>query len=667
MIDNKILNIWLQLAQANGALKRRALRNLGLYAPLSPYDFHNPATVKVLQENGIELDMLNFTNQFVQAWAGFLIQHKTSPVWTDRENDKVETSSVIQGLSTAFDSDRHLYSYDKEFDDFIINSLVFMGVMELKIDKNESNPFGRILLKNHPIGTVWFDPSVTGTDIAKESRYAVTEYHMSTNEMIYQFPKKKKEIEQHEIDYQAVDTTSSHQIPDAHNMKGSKYPVVELNYIERENKPATYSSKGFKVPDSEHKFGSQEDVEFKQNFLKTKGFEDSEMKTIYLKKEKLMLCTFCPHLNLELQNKKDQRQIMENGRIRLPFYTMSFETINGIPLGIPDIAAKCQKDINETEAKKSYVFTTTRWGGKDIIHPEAWGNDSSYKSQVLNNDPASPMVLHPRAPINAKLIDHIPAPNINPQIFQDQGFKKESLKEIVRLNEAILGQYGKSEESSLLHDRKVEEGTSMNAVNIQMLRSVFKDVFKGYFQVSLITYKGNTDDEFVANMNRKFRSPDGKNVTLNEFQGMDEKGQPIIGNDLSKINPENIITTLDTTNSTSKARKREVNSALLTGIPESEYNQVFKLILLGDIVKNLDETTPEQKEKLEQAIGLGINLAMSRLVTSTRASELDLANIEAQFAQLQTVQQNGGVPPGEQPTNEQNNNKQAPVANTLGG
>ncbi|MHA1840411.1 MAG: hypothetical protein ACTSYW_00405 [Candidatus Heimdallarchaeota archaeon] len=661
IINTEILNIWFNARNSIAGLKNRALRNLCYYAPLNPYDVHDPAMVAKLRELGLDTEILNYTNEFVQKWAGLLNQQKSSPIWTDKENDKIDTSSVIQGLMTAFDSDRYLYSYDKAITDFIVNAMIFMGVSEFVIDKHPQEPLGRILLKNHPIGTVWFDHELRGTDMAKESRYAYKEYQLTTNELIYNFPHKKEEILYHEKQFLA-EGGEGHELPDATRDKGSKIAVVEFNYIERSKKRRTYTKSGIRLPKNNYENGSQDEKIQNQAWLKTQGYSnDTELVDRFEPIEVLKTYIFSPTLAIQLEDRVDQRQIKENGRVRLPYYTFSFETISGFPYGIPDLIMKCQKDINGYEAMKAHVFKNTPFAGKDHYHPEYYGNDEAQKAKLMDNDPMKPNFKDKNAPTNAKLFEHTPAPTLNPQIFGDQVFKTEQIKSIARINEALMGQFGKSDESGILHNRKVEEGLNINGITISNFHEIQRDIWKGWLQLALQVYKGQTDAEKIANIDRKFRSPKGNSVTLNEFKGLDNKNQPILGNDLSKVNYTHIITTLDTNNTSHKARKREINYTLMNTTADNEYNQIHKILLMNNFIEHLDDITPEQLEQLKQATELSLKLATNTLTVGSRELELRLATIEAQFGQLGMQQQMGELmPEGNQNKGQQKNNKQLP-------
>jgi len=631
IIDSDILEQWFAARSGVAQLQQRALKNVCHYFPASATDTQSPEKVQFMKELGLDTEILNYINSFVQSWAGILNQQKSSPIWTDNENDQVETSDVIAAMMTAYDSDRYLYSYDKAVSDFIINSMIFMGVMEIKIDKSPSEPLGRILFENHPIGTVWFDADVKGTDIAKESKFAFKEYHLSIKSLIYDFPEKEDALKYHQQKLY-VDGNLQHSTPDSLNMLGSKYGVTEFNYIERKKVKRLFTKSGIRLPDFNNDTKTNDHREEVQNWLANAG--ENDVVERFEATEVLKTATFCPGLSLSLDDRVDQRQIKEKGRVRLPYYTMSFETCDGIPIGIPDLVFRCQKTINDHETRKEIVFSKTPFGGKQVYHPAFYDNDEAQKQKLLNADPTEPLFMSPKAPIGAKLWDNIPPPNINPQIFADQSQHVEAIKDVIRLTPALMGDFGKSKETGILHAGKVEEGLAVNGIAISNFHEIQRDWLKGWLQSALTTYKGTTDKEKLANIDRKFRSPKGDNVTLNEFTGFDDKNKPVLKNDLGKIKYQNIITTLDTNNTSTKARKREINFSMMSTIPATPYNAVQKIFVETDLVMSLDSITPEQKEKMTEASKLSSNLAVNELLLATRTTELNMAKVETEFKLL---------------------------------
>ena len=264
----------------------------------------------------------------------------------------------------------------------------------------------------------------------------------------------------------------------------------------------------------------------------------------------------------------------------------------------------------------------------------AVGEDPNRIEEVVENftDPSKPFILDKDAPPGMRLVETWNGPQLNPVLFQDEGMKINIMDKILRLPPAMQGQPGKSGETGVLFSRKVIEGSIMQTAPNEFLRDYQLQKFDAWVQLAIKIYGGSTEDERIANYNRVFMLDDGKKFIANAFVGVDESGNDIVVNDISKLKRVQVMVVEGKDNAYLKQAKRELDIAFLQAMPPTPTNAGFRAIAEADLVKNMDGITEDQKKQIEEMAELSISLAKMQLLAQVQQLQL-------QIQQAQSIQQ----------------------------
>jgi len=617
----------------------RAKENFLLYAPTGSYQAWNSSVLGMFAEEDRDPAHYNFMQMYVDGNAGNLFMNKVDPNFVDAGDDDVDTSDALEALKNAWYSDKALFRYDTQFLISVINGCIYQGVEEIKIVRTPDYPLGRIKFEAISPLMMLFDPDVVSDDIARASKRAWKRFYLTPKDIQAFFPDKAKLVE-----YVVTQNLMSGDGRDAPTVPqseiwGRKYEVVEYYHIVKEKGYIAYDiGNGVQLPNFDDvEFGSEGDFYKKLDWAVSQGFElhPQNIKEVEHPKEVLYVTTFVPALGIVLQHKKDERQISNHeGGVRLPFFAWSYIRKHGKPIGLIDIGKDMQKDLNKREVTKSKFIEKTPIGGKVFIHPMAVGEDPNRIEEVVENftDPSKPFILDKDAPPGMRLVETWNGPQLNPVLFQDEGMKINIMDKILRLPPAMQGQPGKSGETGVLFSRKVIEGSIMQTAPNEFLRDYQLQKFDAWVQLAIKIYGGSTEDERIANYNRVFMLDDGKKFIANAFVGVDESGNDIVVNDISKLKRVQVMVVEGKDNAYLKQAKRELDIAFLQAMPPTPTNAGFRAIAEADLVKNMDGITEDQKKQIEEMAELSISLAKMQLLAQVQQLQL-------QIQQAQSIQQ----------------------------
>jgi len=624
--------------------RARAVKNFTLYAPTDNWDIWDATSANTLRSEGRTPSYYNFLQMYVEGNAGNFILNKVDPDFIDNDVDDVDVSETLYALKKVYFSDKDHFDYDASYTSAVVNGCIYRGVEEIKIARTIDEPRGRIYFESLTPTSVIFEPSNLTDDIARGSRNAFKRFYLFPKDIIRLFPNAEADVKssilQREQPEQYVETRS---IPQE-NMWGRQYEVVEHYHIEQEYKEVAYDQVNcVRLPDTEFEFGSQDDFYAKVSWAQGEGFEleAESIKVIKVPTEALYVTTFIQALGVVLENRRDERQIIDSkGNAHLPFFTWSYITKVGKSIGLIDLGKDMQNDINKREAQKSKILEQTPIGDKTIIHDLAFDGDDRKYQTILDEftDSSKPLRLSENAPLGVPLIEKLRGSQLNPAIMQDESAKISMMDRILRLPPAMQGLQGKSGTSGILFGRQVIEGNVMQKVPSTTLEQYQNYKFEAWLSLAIKLYGGESQIEREANYDRSFRRVDGSEITLNKFIGIDADGRDIVKNDISKLKTVNVIISKTKDNDYSKQAKRETDVALLQAMVPSATNTGIRAIVEADLAKSIDGMPQDQKELTEKMSNLTVELAMKTLV-------LQNAQLDAQIAQAQQSQEAPQAPP----------------------
>jgi hypothetical protein len=658
-----ILSDWMDAKSVFQEFRERAIRNLKYYLAVQSTDVIKNKWLRELKEQGIEPKNYNLIQVYVEGHVGNFSNFKTTPKFTSQES---ELLNILNVMNEIYFIDADNFDYDAAINAAIQNKCLSRACIEMKIVRSPRFPFGRIKLQSLEPVDIIFDPAVKGNNIAKESDIAYKQFLLTPLEILKHFPHKGDEM-QHYIRQNAQYT--------AQNID-SKYEQVEtilwnnkVNVLEVYRKYPKKSIKEFDMengvflPQTQFEDGSEDDIAMKKLLSAQRGTPISpNVVKVEQSSEELYVTTIIPELSVRLENRPDERQIVDaEGKVRLPFFTDSFVTAGGTSCGVPDFAIDTQDDINLRELTKTKMMAKTPQG-KFWYHPLVHGDDPNKKAEIEANlnDPTIPQELSEDAPPGANLFGFIPGTPVNPEVVRDENFKIGLLQNTLRLNAAMQGAVGKSGESALLHSRKVAEGNNMLQSSINSFQTFLREIHKSWLYLAVNLYGGSNELQKTARQDLAFVGKE-KTVTINRLVGFDESNNPVIEDEIAKIDPYAVTIQATKKNSYMRGVRREVVAALLQMIPETPQNIGFRALLQKELFDNIEEFSAEDRVYLNQITKLVLEANKNNLIALNAQAEAQVNNIMAQQQQqmmqsvLGQMGQLGQGAPGQQvpPTQQQ--------------
>ncbi len=642
--------------------KKRGQENFILYAPTDNWQTWSATNIATLKAEGRTPNYYNFLQLYVEGNAGNFFLNKVDPHFVDRAGDGIKTKQALEALSHAWYSDKEHFDFNASYLSAIVNGCIYRGVEEIKIARTEDEPRGRIYFESLSPMSIIFDPTNLTDDIARGSKEAWKTFYLYPRDMASFFEWTIPNVRSRLIELSKY-AQEARQFPQRfaefpiEETWGTMYQVVEHYHIKKEYKYTAYdSANNVQLPETGHKFGSMEDFVGKVQWSRSQGYDlqPEDIKEIKIPVEVLYVTTFCPQLGIVFDNRRDERQITDaKGNVKLPFFTWSYITKNGKSVGLIDLGKDMQNDINNREQAKTKILTQTPVNGKMVAHPDAFGGNAQKEQEFKENytDASKPFILDKSAPQNIDmLMKNVNGATLNPAIMQDENSKISMMDRILRLPPAMQGLQGKSGTSGILFGRQVIEGNVLQKVPASSLEQYQNYKFEAWMSLAITLYGGRTKAERMANYDRKFSLADGTTKIANEFVGIDDNGQDIVLNDISKLTRASVIISQSKDNDYMKQAKREVDIAYLTAMPPTDTNQGYRAIAEADLAKNMDGVTTEQEKDIDEMAQSTIRIAKKNLL-------LQEAGLDQQLEQLQTLKEQappemggsggGGMPKGD--------------------
>jgi len=638
-----LLHRWQEVKSANRDFLWRLRRNFQYYSALQTPDVIKNIWLKELCELGVDPKNYNLIQMYVDGHAGNLSNYITSPRFVTHES---EYDEQISNLQEIYYEDANLFGYEKSLNESIQNSCIISGVEEIKIVRSRKYPLGRIKFESIFPSLILFDPAVRGNDIARESKIAFKEFYMSPKEASMYFPNRvddiKASIETHP-DYENQVVGEKTQLREQ-LIWNNKMQLLEVYVIEPTFAHVEYDNENkMFIPQTGFKIGSDQDKVSKMKWATSKDISISPLvSTTKIIEDTLFVKTFIPQIGVMLENRKDERQLRDaEGKTHLPFYCHSFMTAAGVRSGVPDQAIHAQDDINLRELTKSKMLHKTPQG-KWVIHESLHGGDPAKKSKINQelSDPTTTLDVPAEVPpaLASSMVNFVSPTPLNPEIIRDENQKILLLDKLLKMPPAVQGAYGKSGESALLHSRKVLEANIMLKSVIDRFNDYQMNKYQDYKQLAFQVYGGDTDAQKQANLNRTFLTTE-KKIIINKLTGVNEDGSVEVENNFSDIDPDKVIVTAEKKNAYMRQLRRETDFTILQGLQPTETNMGSRAILEGDLLKNVESISNEDKELIDQMVDLTVSLSKSQLVLKNYEVEQQIKTLVGQSRAVEQQQQ----------------------------
>lgn len=647
---SELNNIFKHLADADRVNRFRGIRNTLATAGVNGGQFSDTELMQ-LASQGLDMDGYNFLIKFVKGLSGAYISNWFDPKFSPSSDSEMtlDTARFLEEIYLS-DKDRNDYKYSAM--KAIWNGLIYRGVEEIYIKRPKLSDPKTWSIGFRPVraDSIIFDQGNTEDRISRSSTKCCRYNYYSYQQIEAMYPQKKKEMAEvkakfaAEGDNKAFDQAGGmRQAPLNYleETRNNRLQVVEYyEVINTRVKQDQHIPTGKLIPDTPFKHGTPEDIASKKLWGAQNGITitDDDIFTIEEVCPKLMVDVWIPSMDLMLDSGEDERQLNGN----LPFYAYSYLEMEGVSVSLVDTLWSSQKDINKREKAKTKWIEDTPVP-RQVYHPDFFGGNTAKAKQELarSNDASSPMVCDASvAPgRQSSLIGMTPSATVPSHILQDEATKVNFLNEISGVTPAMLGQTGNSAESGYAYTQKVIEGS----------------VGQKYPQESLIQHEHDKVTDWLilvpkvyggpANYGKRFSvTGDGGRdfIVANEFKGYDGAGEPVVLNDLAKV--ERVDVTIGKTSESefAKQARRSVAGETRSKMTPTKYNEELITILDAEIVSNLDYSTDDARAQARAASDRSIKLA--RLATDTQIASIEAQGEQADTAALTAVAQSTLVP-----------------------
>lgn len=636
---------WQEVKTANNDFLYRVRRNFLYYTSLQSSDVYKNKWLIQLEKLGLDPKVMNVIQMYVEGHAGNFTNYVFNPQYY---TNNPQLSHVADNLMWLYAEDSNNNSFNSQFTTMILHSCIIRGIIEMKVKRTLNAPLGRITIENIFPDQILFDPSVKSPTIARDSKIAWKKFRMTFKKLMSTFHEKRNEIKK------TVEDLSNRVIMQDQSMQGKledlentfmngEYDVIEAYKIVPENVTIEFDTvNNVQIPAIGGEIGSEGHHAAVVAWANENQIElSAEIRTYNIPQEKLKVFTFMPEVNIVLQEKEDERQLVGlDGTCHLPFYSHSFISANGVSAGVPDISIPMQDNVNISELSKQ------KWKhcvppGKSWVHPLSWAGQPEKQEELLNNinDPTVPFVPSEGAPPNKdQLFGWVNGPQVPPDIIRSESFDIGMMAETNRLPPAVRGQSERSGESARLFSRKVTEANVMVKQTIDRLEELQKNFFHDYKILAIQVYGGRNEIEKKANEIRTVSGKEGQEVRINQEQNMADV-------------PENeILVKVTKKNNFLNAVKREEAADLYSLMPPTATNGATRALLEVEIATNMEGVSEEVKDQIREIGELSVTFNKLSLLTQIKNLQMQNMQMDMQMqmpAQPQTPGQESIQPQGQ--------------------
>jgi len=611
--------------------RQRLVENIRFSSSL-PDTMYTPEEAKDLDRLGRDRQQYPLVQYFVSGATGNLIMNGVDPKYISTDEGGVDEAVAVQKLQEVYYADKAKFNYKNSSDKCVRNGCMGRGIEELVIDRTV-DPRGRIrFVSLNPMSLV-IDPSNTSDEVGRHAKKMWKELYLTAQQMIMYYPNMEGKIKSKIKMFQkSAETTPERNEPEPvaefvnrpKGQKGNRWLCVEFyEIVEEEQIVVIDMMTGTTLPKTPYDVGTEEDFLAKKQWANTQGIELSvENITTWKKRVPIMYTScFCRDLALMLEYRKDERQL--DGF--LPFYVWSFIMMAGKTIGIADLAKEAQKDFNAREMQKTKILTQSPLG-KWYVREQMFGEqqEKNQKKFVEDFNDVSKVVFVP---------DDIPPGNpgfgmvqggqVPQAIFQDESFKLNLLNLVCYLPPVLQGM-SKGGDSGILFGRKVIEANVVLQMPAKNLETHENYKAKDWCKMAIQLYGGRNPDEKIANLNRKFDRPNAPSVTVNEYQGNDDNGNPIVTADLTILKDVEVLITQSKENDYMKQAKREMNVAALNAMPPTADNGSTRAVFEVGLAKSMDFPDIEERKDVEEICNTRIRIEKKKMMLMEKGIDAQL-------------------------------------------
>jgi hypothetical protein len=478
---------YMKFVEASAHKRDRMTRNFGLYSGVDYKQWDDDAVNQLISERR-PVTSLNLTQKMVDTVQGTLEQNP-SEVLFDPPMDSRDLVDEINFLQETYDRDADVGNWSNERSKFILNGLIYEGIIELFIDYSRDS-LGSIGRKSlNPFHFI--EDPFWQSDDERDCRMVFKWSWMTAQQVKDTYGKNSEEIksliEQRE---EMGDTSNEPELDklcdrtgeffDAHNMR---YKVIECVYMRRETKKKLFDR-------NTKKYSDIENPKIQQIMMRLQG---ESLTMLEEEHPKCKVFTCCPAISYELIL-ADGDHPLQIGR--LPFYTWSAKNLFGERQGLVDVLADAQVTLNKREAMATHYQTTASNGGL-FVEDDAFADDAEYNRFVREkNIPGKVFKLASGSLREGKI-----APVHRGEFPQDLILSSQRAEQFMeKASSMAMATQGKSEganESGVLFSQKLNQTMVPLDVMDKSLDAVEDRMGEGYFYAFKIVY---------SNLPRVFKS-----------------------------------------------------------------------------------------------------------------------------------------------------------------
>lgn len=586
-------------------------------------------------------------SKFIRALAGTYLQSGFMPQFLSRD-DTEEGVEFAEVVNKAYVSERNNRRYKKAKLTTIVAALAYRGVEEIFIDRPslfDPSEWG-IGYRNIRSDQIIFDTNVKGDDVATDSDRCWKFGYYSKTQLMTMFYEQTDTIKTL-IRYQEFEEQNSPDTPNTlqnsvlektQQKRNGMYQIVEYYEVVTEPvKVQVYIGDGniTTIPTFEDLESADERLVEVRKWARDRGFDLTEEENVVKGTEPrkvLYLTIFVPELNLVLAHGKDERSNLN----RIPFYTLSYQTMNGISSGMVDFLWTPHHKIHEREATKDKYLKQVPVQ-KPYIYEEMFEGDNAGMKQFISkwSDSTEPLIL--KGNISPGMAERYmgvtPKVDIPSIVTGDESFQISMLHDISGQNQASFGNTERSGESGKQLRQKMLNANIAQIVPMEWDSEYELLKAKGFQILGTDLYSGlrNTSRTFGGRL-------EGGAVVVNEIQGFTEFGLPVFKNDMSDMgNLElDIIKSYDSDDF--RTLKREELQEFLRHIQPSESNAEAISLHHQELLLNKDFKSAQERRYVHQAVDR--MRLMDRLIAEAKIKEAEarIAEAESRITQAGSTQ-----------------------------
>jgi len=385
---------------------------------------------------------------------------------------------------------------------------------------------------------------------------------------------------------------------------------------------------------------------------------DWQPERVYEKEDKDNICIMtriCPSIGhtTVLDKGMTEEQVQA-----LPFHFWSASRHNGQSHSVVDSLKDVQKNINYWESMLTHKIQTEGGGGSQFVDPAGFKDYNEYLRYCKEGN-------NPRARFETKeglLIDGKSVPS---KPVQNSAFPREVYENlnhmihviwpnISKVTPAKLGQPGQEEQmSGKLYDM-MRVQSDIQAYTIHKgLNLFYNGVYESYLLQAAQTYSNEMIPRtFSVNKGRE-------SITLNEPITLPD-GRTGIKNDVSRLKQIRVKVIISEKQASPSEKRARINdlSNMLKEIPPDKI--LTRSIVWNKVINNLDYLEEDDREMLEQADTMELELAQYTVLSQIEAAKLNILNAQMQGKQLTQIPDEGQPPNEGSPTETPQENPEQP-------